>query len=69
MEVWSPNPACNFIRVIFWTARSPAKTAALYQFRNAFVMEPQHYPDRRINLISSMVFADSGETYHNTIII
>ena len=43
-------------------------TECLYNFRNGFCMEPQHYPDSPNRPEFPSVVLKPGQTYHNTIV-
>ena len=45
MEVWSTEPGLQFYTGNFLDGSITGKNGRVYQFRNALVMEPQHYPD------------------------
>jgi aldose 1-epimerase len=68
LEVWSTEPGLQFYSGNFLNGSMTGKGGWVYQFRNAFVMEPQHFPDspNHDNFPSTVLHL--GETYHNTII-
>ncbi len=45
MEVWSTEPGLQFYSGNFLDGKNKGKGGWVYQFRNGFCMEPQHYPD------------------------
>jgi len=49
MEVWSTEPGLQFYGGNFLDGSITGKGGWVYQHRNAFCMEPQHFPIRRIN--------------------
>jgi len=44
------------------------KSGGVYQYRNAFCMEPQHFPDSPNHPNFPSVVLKPGQTYKNTII-
>lgn len=68
MEVWSTEPGLQFYSGNFLDGSISGKAGQVYQFRNALVMEPQHFPDspNQPNFPSTVLHP--GETYHNTIV-
>jgi aldose 1-epimerase len=68
MEVWSTEPGLQFYSGNFLDGTITGKGGTVYQFRNAFVMEPQHYPDSPNHDNFPSVVLHPGETYHNTIV-
>ena len=67
MEVWSTEPGLQFYTGNFLDGRITGKHGRVYQFRNAFVMEPQHYPDspNQPNFPSTVL--KPGEVHRSTI--
>ena len=45
MEVWSNEPGLQFYTGNFLNGSIKGKGGWVYQYRNAFCMEPQHFPD------------------------
>ena len=45
LEVWSTEPGLQFYSGNFLDGKLTGKGGWVYQFRNGFCMEPQHYPD------------------------
>jgi aldose 1-epimerase len=68
LEVWSTEPGLQFYSGNFLDGTVTGKGGRVYQFRNAFVMEPQHYPDSPNHDNFPSVVLHPGDTYHNTII-
>jgi aldose 1-epimerase len=67
LEVWSTEPGLQFYSGNFLDGTITGKGGHIYQFRNAFCMEPQHYPDSPNHDNFPSVVLHPGETYHNTI--
>ena len=69
LEVFSTEPGLQFYSGNFLNGTIKGKGGWVYQFRNAFAMEPQHYPGFAEQArISQSVVLKPGEMYHNTII-
>ena len=68
LEVWSTEPGLQFYSGNFLDGSITGKGGRVYQFRNGFCMEPQHYPDSPNHDNFPSVVLHPGETYHNTII-
>jgi len=68
MEVWSTEPGLQFYSGNFLDGTITGKDGHVYQFRNGFAMEPQHYPDSPNHSNFPSVVLHPGEVYHNTII-
>ncbi|MGC9942728.1 MAG: aldose epimerase family protein [Verrucomicrobiota bacterium] len=68
MEVWSTEPGLQFYSGNFLDGSITGKGGTVYNFRNAFAMEPQHYPDSPNHDNFPSVVLHPGETYHNTIV-
>ena len=68
LEVWSTEPGLQFYSGNFLEGNIKGKGGWVYQFRNGFCMEPQHYPDSPNHDNFPPVVLHPGETYHNTII-
>jgi aldose 1-epimerase len=67
MEVWSDEPGLQFYAGNFLDGTLIGKEGKVYQRRNAFCMEPQHYPDSPNKPNFPSVELKPGQTYHNTI--
>ena len=67
MEVWSTEPGLQFYSGNFLDGTIVGKGGQMYQFRNAFAMEPQHYPDSPNHENFPSVVLHPGEIYHNLI--
>lgn len=68
LEVWSTEPGLQFYSGNFLDGTITGKAGHVYQFRNGFVMEPQHYPDSPNHDNFPSVVLHPGDVYHNTII-
>jgi aldose 1-epimerase len=68
LEVYSTEPAMQFYSGNFLDGTLTGKGGWTYQFRDAFCMEPQHYPDSPNHPDFPSTLLRPGETYHNTII-
>jgi aldose 1-epimerase len=68
LEVLSTEPGLQFYTGNFLDGTITGKGGWTYQFRNAFCMEPQHYPDSPNKPEFPSVVLKSGETYKNTIV-
>ena len=68
MEVWSTEPGLQFYSGNFLDGTITGKGGMVYQFRNAIVMEPQHYPDSPNHPNFPSTELKPGETYKNTIV-
>jgi aldose 1-epimerase len=68
LEVLSTEPGLQFYSGNFLNGSNKGKGGWVYQFRNGFTMEPQHYPDspNQPNFPSAVL--KPGEVFHNTII-
>jgi aldose 1-epimerase len=68
LEVLSTEPGLQFYCGNFLDGTLKGKGGWLYQFRNGFCMEPQHYPDSPNQPNFPSVVLKPGQTYQNTII-
>ncbi len=68
MEVYSTEPGLQFYSGNFLDGTLKGKGGWVYQFRNGFCMEPQHYPDSPNKPDFPSVVLKPGQTYKNTII-
>lgn len=68
MEVLSTSPGLQFYSGNFLDGTLTGKGGWVYQFRDAFCMEPQHYPDSPNKPQFPSVVLRPGETYHNLIV-
>jgi aldose 1-epimerase len=68
MEVWSAEPGLQFYGGNFLDGTITGKGGWIYQYRNAFCMEPQHFPDSPNQPNFPSVVLKPGQTYKNTII-
>ncbi|HEY3914282.1 MAG TPA: aldose epimerase family protein [Verrucomicrobiae bacterium] len=67
MEVWSTEPGLQFYSGNFLDGTITGKYGWVYQHRNAFCMEPQHYPDSPNKPGFPTTELKPGETFHNVI--
>ena len=68
LEVYSAEPGLQFYSGNFLNGSNKGKGGRVYQFRNAFVMEPQHFPDSPNQPNFPSTELKPGEIYRNTII-
>ena len=68
MEVFSDEPGLQFYSGNFLDGTLKGKGGWVYQFRNGFCMEPQHYPDSPNKPEFPTVVLKPGQTYHNVIV-
>ena len=68
LEVFSSEPGLQFYSGNFLDGTLKGKGGWVYQFRDAFCMEPQHYPDSPNKPNFPSVVLKPGAVYHNTII-
>jgi aldose 1-epimerase len=68
LEVLSTEPALQFYSGNFLDGSLKGKGGWVYQFRNGFCMEPQHYPDSPNKPKFPSTVLKPGETYRNTIL-
>jgi aldose 1-epimerase len=68
MEVLSTEPGFQFYTGNFLDGTLIGKRGKIYNFRNGFCIEPQHYPDSPNHKNFPSVVLKPGETYKNTII-
>jgi aldose 1-epimerase len=68
LEIWSTEPGLQFYSGNFLDGTITGKGGQVYQYRGAFVMEPQHYPDSPNHPNFPSTELKPGEIYHNTII-
>lgn len=68
LEVYSTEPGLQFYTGNFLDGTLTGKGGWVYQFRDGFCMESQHYPDSPNHPQFPSVVLKPGETYHNTII-
>jgi aldose 1-epimerase len=68
LEVSSTEPGLQFYTGNFLDGTITGKYGWVYKFRNAFCMEPQHYPDSPNQATFPSVVLKPGQTYKNTII-
>jgi aldose 1-epimerase len=68
LEVWSTEPGLQFYTGNFLDGKLTGKGGWVYQFRNGFCMEAQHYPDSPNQPNFPSVVLKPGQVYQNTII-
>lgn len=68
LEVLSAEPGLQFYSGNFLDGTLKGKGGWVYQFRDAFCMEPQHFPDSPNKPSFPSVILKPGAVYHNTII-
>src|SRR5438105_2236529 len=68
LEVLSTEPGLQFYSGNFLDGTIKGKGGKVYNFRNGFCMEPQHYPDSPNHPSFPSVVLKPGEVYQNTII-
>ena len=68
MEVWSTEPGVQFYTGNFLDGSITGKGGWVYQKRNGFCFEPQHYPDSPNHPQFPSAELKPGQTYQNTII-
>jgi aldose 1-epimerase len=68
LEVLSTEPGLQFYSGNFLDGTLTGTGGWVYQFRNGFCMEPQHYPDSPNKPTFPPVTLKPGDTYRNTII-
>jgi aldose 1-epimerase len=68
LEVLSAEPGLQFYTGNFLDGTLKGKGGWVYQFRNGFCMEPQHYPDSPNKPNFPSVLLKPGQVYKNTII-
>jgi aldose 1-epimerase len=68
LEVFSTEPGLQFYTGNFLDGKFTGKGGWVYQFRNGFCMEAQHYPDSPNQPNFPSVVLKPGEVYRNTII-
>jgi len=68
MEVWSTSPGVQFYSGNFLDGTITGKDGKVYQFRDGFCFEPQHFPDSPNHPAFPTTELKPGQTYENTII-
>ena len=68
LEVWSTQPGLQFYGGNFLDGTITGKGGWTYQFREAFCLEPQHFPDSPNQPDFPSTVLKPGQTYQNTII-
>jgi aldose 1-epimerase len=67
MEVWSTEPGLQFYSGNFLDGTITGKNGWVYEHRDAFCMEPQHFPDSPNKPQFPTTELKPGEVYHNVI--
>jgi aldose 1-epimerase len=68
LEVFTTEPGLQFYTGNFLDGTIKGKGGKVYQYRSAFCMEPQHFPDSPNHPNFPSVELKPGETYRSTII-
>jgi aldose 1-epimerase len=68
LDVFSTSPGLQFYSGNFLDGTIKGKGGQVYQFRNGFCMEPQHYPDSPNQPDFPSVVLKPGILYKNTVI-
>ena len=68
MEVWSDEPGLQFYAGNFLDGSITGKDGKVYQKRDAFCMEPQHYPDSPNKPGFPSTELKPGQVFRNTIV-
>jgi aldose 1-epimerase len=68
LEVFSTEPGLQFYSGNFLDGTLKGKGGWVYQFRNGFCMEPQHFPDSPNQPQFPSVVLKPGQTYKNLIV-
>lgn len=68
LEVWSTEPGLQFYSGNFLNGKNVGKGGWVYNFRNGFCMEPQHFPDSPNKPSFPSVVLKPDQVYQNTII-
>jgi aldose 1-epimerase len=68
LQVLSTEPGLQFYSGNFLDGSNVGKGGEVYNFRNAFCMEPQHFPNSPNQPDFPSVLLRPGQVYHNTII-
>ena len=68
LTVLSTEPGLQFYSGNFLDGSNTGKGGHIYRFRNAFAMEPQHFPDSPNHPDFPSVILNPGEVYKNTIV-
>jgi len=68
LEVWTTSPGVQFYTGNFLDGTITGKGGRVYSLRNAFCLEPQHFPDSPNHPAFPTTVLKPGQTYKNTII-
>jgi aldose 1-epimerase len=68
LTVLSTEPGLQFYSGNFLNGSNVGKNGRVYNYRNGFCMEPQHFPNSPNQANFPTVVLRPGETYHNTIV-
>lgn len=68
MVVWTTEPGMQFYSGNFLDGTLTGKGGWVYECRNGFCIEPQHFPDSPNQPAFPSTILNPGETYRNTII-
>ena len=59
------NQACNFTEEIFLNGKDAGKDGLAYEYRTAFCLETQHFPDSPNQANFPSTILRPGETYNS----
>jgi aldose 1-epimerase len=68
LEVWTTQPGVQFYTGNFLDGTLTGKGGWVYQFRDAFCLEPQHFPDSPNHPEFPTTELDPGQKYQSTIV-
>jgi aldose 1-epimerase len=68
LEVWTTEPGVQFYTGNFLDGTLTGKGGWVYQFRNGFCFEPQHFPDSPNQPQFPTTELKPGQTYHSTFV-
>lgn len=68
LEVWTTQPGMQFYTGNFLDGSITGKGGQVYNFRNAFCFEPQHFPDSPNHPDFPSTLLNPGETYKESIV-
>jgi aldose 1-epimerase len=64
MQLWTTEPGVQFYSGNFMDGKVTGKAGLKYNYRNAFAMEPEHYPDSPNQPNFPTTILNPGEKYH-----
>jgi aldose 1-epimerase len=68
LELWTTQPGLQFYTGNFLDGSITGKNGWTYQFRDAFCLEPQHFPDSPNHPHFPTTILKPGQTYENSIV-